>query len=319
MEEIRNLGNRILRKVRIILKSIERSVSGNWIAYNLVVVLLGVFLIPTLFHVEKGFVLVVTIIIYVFLALFDYVKFNVGEEDPKTFLKAERLKNAIFRLFWVLLFVLIGFICVLAISTMIPIQELLSRFIGDAFLLIVLLYVGTWLYSITLYAGDIARSKALLKLQARTRFRIMLDALSNKNQKEIAKSVPLFREGVELSNRFLRKRFDFVIRKQVRFYGYVKLMTCIPNDEITKEIQKGVGKVADELKKEESDPFEIIKGLKETISEPISNRKDMIAEVEIEPRLRKWFLANLPIIVAIVEIISLLIVIFGFVMGRWPI
>jgi len=42
----------------------------------------------------------------------------------------------------------------------------------------------------------------------------------------------------------------------------------------------------------------------------------MIAEVEVDPRLRKWFLANLQVIIVITELISLLTVIFGFVVGR---
>jgi len=294
----------------------DRWVTDNWVAYNLSVILWDVFLIPTLVYLEKGIVSVIAIVVSMFFKVFDDAKFKVGEEDPKTYLKVESLKFSIFHSFWVLFLVLIGIIASVILRDMLSIQHPILYMFENAFLLISALFVGTWFYSSTFLGSDIFRSKTLLKMQARARFRMVLNALSSKKQKEIVESVSLFREGIQISNKFLRQRFDFVIKNPNRFSNYVRLMTLTTNENTNQEIEKGLEKVANELGKKESDPFEIIRGLKEIVSEPISNRKDMIAEVEIEPRFRKWFFANLQIIIAIVEIISLCVVVFSLLMGR---
>ena len=312
----RNPQNRFLRRVVRTLDPIDQLVCDHWVAYNLVIILWSVFLIPILYNFERGIIFYLAFAIFVFLGVFEHSKFKVGEMNPRIFLIAERLRNAVLRSFWVLLFVIMGLFSLIAISGVMPIQGSILKFIDYSSFWIILFWSGTWVFSLTIHFANIPVSSALFKLQARARFRIVLNIMLRANQKEIAKSASLFREGLEVSNKFFRKRFDFVIKEPTKFYNYVKVMTCTANPHAIEEIEKGLKKVTNELKKKETDPLAIIEGLKEVISEPISKRKDAVAEVEVEPRLRKWLLANLQFIVAIVEIISLLIVLFGFVMGR---
>lgn len=99
---------RILLKVKSGLVSMNRWVADNWVAFDSVVILWDVFLIPALLYLEKGIVFVIAIVISMFFRVFDDVEFKVGEDDPQTYLKVERLRFSIFRSFWVLLLVLIG-------------------------------------------------------------------------------------------------------------------------------------------------------------------------------------------------------------------
>jgi hypothetical protein len=308
--------NWILSKVRNTVVSIERSVFDAWLYYNLVTILLGVFIVPLLWSVEKGIIFVIILSMYLFLTMFDYVKFEVGENDPKTFLMIERLRKAIFSSFWILLLVLVGIAGLLTLRDMLHIIAPILNILEDAFHPIGSLWFGTWFCTATFLGNDVFRSNASMKLQARARFRIVLSTLNKKSQKGIAKELPLFREALQISNKFLRSRFDFVIKEPMRFYHYARLMMVSPNDDVIKEIESGLQKVVDELKKREIDPLEILRGLKEIVSEPISDRKFLIAEVEIEPRLRKWFFANLQVITLVVETISLLVVVFTLMMGR---
>jgi len=63
-------------------------------------------------------------------------------------------------------------------------------------------------------------------------------------------------------------------------------------------------------------PFEIIKGLKLMINDPIIKQEDYMNEIEIEPRVRKVFLANLPIIAAVVKILSFILVLIELILPR---
>lgn len=307
--------NRILLRVKNVLDQMNRWVADNWVAFNLFIILWDVFLIPTLIYL-KSIISIIALFISMFFKVFDDVKFKVGEDDPRTYLKVETLRSLILRSFWVLLLVLTGIIASYVIRDVLSIEHSILYMFENAFSWISALLLGTWYYSSTFLGFNIYKSNALLKIEVRARFRMVLNALSSKNQKDIAKSVSLFREGIQISNNFLRRRFDFVIKDPNRFSNYVKLMTLTTDEGIKQEIRKGIEKVTNEIGKKEIDPFEIVRGLKEIISEPISNKKDVIAEVEIEPRFRKWFLANLQIIIMILETLSLAVVVLSLLLGR---
>jgi len=314
--------NRLRLKTKEIFSAIGNWVSQNWLAYNLIEIVYAVLLIPLLFWLSSPFltnlwsvILLLALVLYTFLIIFNYRKFEVAEEDPNTFVNVEKLRNKVVLSYWLLLPMAIGGIFLIVIIDKIGLQESIPTIL-KIYSWVIFIWFGVTFYSTTIGGTDIPQFKKLLRLRVRTRFQIVSDALSDSDFKRVKKKIPLFREAITIYNRYLRKRYDFVIREPNRFYHYVKLMTYAEDDVKINEIKNGLGKLV-MLLKEESKPFELIRILKEMVRQPISDSKDIVAEVEVdEPRIRKWFLANLNVIIAIIEIASLLVVVFGFFAGR---
>jgi hypothetical protein len=253
-------------------------------------------------------------VLYVFLLLFYDAKFYVGEKYPKTFLKIERLKACIFKSFWVLLLAIIGLFGFLLISAFLNFQ-MEEEIIGIVTFWISFLFTGTWFYYVTM-AFYFPRREEFLKLQARVRLFLFLDSLSSKDQRVISKNVPLFREGMQIVNKFFKDYFGFVFKEPNKFYNYIKLMMYSYDETITIEIENGLKVVINELKNKKSDPLKILNGFKSMIAEPTTDRRTLVNEVGGEPSFKKWFLADLRVIVTIIELVSGLVVVIGFLMGR---
>lgn len=253
--------------------------------------------------------------LYVILGFFDFKKFDVGEKNPQVFVRVERIRNGIKKLFWVLFVFIIVTIFLWILLDLMNIHEYYELLNEVSFWLSILWY-GTFFYSITLL-WDFLEIEPFLRLRARARFRIVMDTVSNgkEKEKEILKNLSLFREGVQIVNKLFRKRFDFVVRDPSRFYKHMKFMIHSDGFEAEK-IKNELIKIVSELEKVKPNPSQIVKSLKEIISEPILRQQNMIDEVEFEPRLRKWVLKNLRVLTIIVEIISVVIVVLGFILKR---
>jgi hypothetical protein len=316
MDSLLNYKNSLRPKIRKFFESVEEATLEGWLFYNLTMMMLGILLVPLVFLIDKGLILVSTLIVYFFLGLFSNVEVKVGEKYPTAFLKVEKLKCKISLSFWflfVIMAMLIGFTFLLDLLNTAENVET----VNSVFYWVVLVWTGITFYLTSFSGASIVKSKPLLKLRARVRFQLFLESLSKKNQKKAIKEISLLLEGIKLCNVFLRKNYDLVIKEPQKYYDYAKIMTLSGEESKIEEIKIGLRKLLKILKeKKEATPLEIIGPLKEAMGEPISDSKDIMSEVYVEPRLRKWFLSNLQVIVAIVEITSLLIVIFGFVLGR---
>jgi hypothetical protein len=175
-------------------------------------------------------------------------------------------------------------------------------------------FAGTWFYSITMLFYFPRRDESL-KLQAQTRLIVFSDALTNGNQKEVRANFSLVKRGVNIINKYFRENFGFAMKEPDKYCDYVKLMMYSDDNKIIEEINDGLKIVIEELKKKKSDPLSILKGLKRIKAEQISDKRLLAEEVTTEMSLKRSFLANLSLMVAIVELISGLIVVISFFRG----
>jgi hypothetical protein len=297
-----------------LLRQIEKKVSQKWIAYNLVLMMIGVFLFPALVFTKLWNVFYAMCVVYLILLLPYDTKFVVGENDPATFLRVERLKNSILKLCWLFLASILVLLCLTLILAFFKVEASVSAILGWLALVVAYGFTGTWFYSFTIFVY-FPRRDEFARLQVRVRLSLFLDSLS-KSQKSIAKNIKLYRDGLEMLNKVFRQNFDFVIKEPRRFYDYVKLMTYSLDDVVKKEIQDGLKIVITELKGKDMNPFKILGGLREVIGKSTDDKRILIEETESEFGLHRWFLTNLNVLVGFVELASGLIIVISFLIGR---
>jgi hypothetical protein len=115
----------------------------------------------------------------------------------------------------------------------------------------------------------------------------------------------------------LKDDFSLDLCEPKRFYNKAKLLAL--SSDHKDDLRFGLESLTDLMKKKPEEPIEIVKYLKEMVSEPPSF-SDVCAEVEVEPRLvRKWLSSHteqlgiiVPTVLFIVEIVLTVLHIIPF-------
>jgi preprotein translocase subunit SecG len=329
---MKTLSGKINRKLTEEALEYRNWASENWVSYIFLKNVYFLLFLPSLYLIGQVNVAFVWFIVLMPLSslvffLLDSKRISVVERSPAKFIKAEKVERFFDILFWVLYPLWFIVLIVLANGERIGIaKEVMPSF--QAFLFVLILSWGGLLFNVELNVIESSKFLKLIKerivpkpkrqhlfefypleiMRARARFVVVSDFLSgNPDKKRIGKKFSLFYEGLRIYNNHLKEEFGFVLSGPKRFYCQAKL-AAYSKDNVD-NIKKGLSSLTEMMKSEKSDPFEIIKSLKEMLGESVSF-KDICAEIDADPeRMRKWFSRHSDSTIGIVGIILAVIAI----------
>jgi len=295
-------------------------VSMHWVAYTFVknsyfIFYFALFVyIIDVYNELTSLSFIVLILVALVFFLLDSKKSSVAQENPKAFLKSEKVEVAVERLFY-LLFVLI-FALILSIIGLerIGLSHWIEPFLDFMVMPAIVLMIGTAIpvymkpmeislqnvFNIMLklsFLGFLNKRSFLqfvefavnstLRIKARLYVILETMSLQNPNVKKIDRKLPLFKEGIGIYNNHLRAKFDFILCEPDKFYKYARL--AVHSKETIDDVRKGLNSLIKLMEQEDEDPFEVVKSLRDMMKEP-TTMKSVFNEFDIEPRpFRKWF------------------------------
>lgn len=318
----------IIKKLIKYASKIEELTLKNWLKYvyfrNLIfVVLVPIFALLSNFWLFIGFFIPVPLIIGgIAFLLLDSNRVKIGQQKPNMLIKMEKFEKLFLKLFFVLYAFFILSLYLFLMSQQINIDR---QFSGNLLLLISGMWTG-WLFIFTLNALESTSilfdvMKRLVnkkyhhrliffpssKIRARARFWAVSKILTQdlKKEIEINSKLSLFLEGMKIYNKYISRKFKFVIKDLKKFYCHAKLAIYI--DELRTSLVSNLDSLIELMENEKDDPFEFIKLLKTTSNEP-TDYKSLFKEFEVEPKpIRSWFSKNSDGLSLIFALLSLMV------------
>ena len=324
-KQLEKKGKKIVKRIFGFMDWISR----NWLIYSYVRTGFIIIFFPLLFHLGASaeappfeiyklavFAGLVSTVIF----FLDSKKGSVVGENPYAFVKSEKMKDIVEKLYYILIVLLLSFIFLI-----IPGIEKLGFEDWIKPTIYVMsplwhLFIGTFMYVLIGFFEVVIEKlekppKPFLRpeyfvpptLQARARLVVVLKTLSEKPDiKTINKRLPLFKEAIGIYNNHLRQKFDFVLRRPEKFYRYAKLAAYAQEKMMIDDVMKGLEVFIFLMERKDDDPFEVVKSLKGMIKESVSI-EDVFDEIDVEPkRLQKWFSAHSNSIKGVIALLSLI-------------
>jgi hypothetical protein len=302
----------------------------NWASYTLLRNLFLLFLFPAIYLITQvsvaignpdigWFSLLLFLPIFAFVLL-DSKRVLVVEKSPVEFIKAEKVERNFEILFYIQIPLWLIVLVIYANSERIGISKDVLPSFQTLWVFLVLAWTGSLMSTemslvesstfITVFKKRfVPKSKWHLfefspseNARARARFVVVSNFLSNNpNNNAIGRKFKLFYQGIKIYNDHLKDDFGFVLREPKRLYCQAKLAAYSKDNVVN--IKNGLESLTELMKDENSEPFEIIKSLKEMLNEQASF-KEVCAEIDADPeRIKKWFSVHSDLIIGIVGII----------------
>ena len=238
---------------------------------------------------------------------------SVACENPKAYLKSEKIEVAVERLFF--FFVVLMFVFMISIVTLdrIDLEHWIKPYLEFVITPSIILMAGTAI-AVEMKLAEIAsenlihtlskigflgflRKQSFLQftefavhptLQTRARFCVVLEAICQDSSiRTINRRLSLFKKGISIYNNHIREKFDFILHEPNRFYKYAKL--AAHSKDSIEDVRKGLKALIEQMEKKDDDPFEVIRLLKNMMKESTST-KSVFDEIDVEPKpFRKWF------------------------------
>jgi hypothetical protein len=326
------LRDRLKEKVIEKALNYRNWVSENWVSYTLLKNAFFLLLFPLAYLLGSIpaivgsfstllFLLMVVYSFIIFASFFlDSKRISVAEKRPADFIRAERVERLVAILFYALPLLWLTLLAVFAYRGRIGIPEEIVPFFQTFLTAFILAWAGLFIsleMSILESSKLVYLVKKKLRLRdkrgllefypsenarARARFVVISNFLSsNPDKNAIGSKFRLFYQGVKIYNDHLKDDFGFVLREPKRFYCQAKL-AAYSKDNVG-NIRDGLESLTELMKDENTEPFEIMKSLKEMLNEPASF-KEVCEDIDADPeRIRKWFSVHSDSIIGIAGII----------------
>lgn len=308
------LRNRFLRNVKSTVKRIDNFVVRHWTTYNSFVVIYTVIGIPLLLRFSKiATISYLSLVPFFALSILSAIEtFKVAEKNPYAFIKVEKLKYWVSLSFWFLFISQLVCLGLMMLFAKLNVQEELILKLVDVFSWVVLLFIGVALYSSFFSSFSFAGRKDLFRIMARACFRIVSNALSSGEPQEQKKKLSFFKKGMKNYNEYLKRRFDFVIRRPQRYYNYVKLTVSLELSHRIEHIGECIENLAN-LLRTESDLIILHSSMKTIIGETIQNYEEMTEDFDFEVGIRKWLSSHKDSVTVVIALASLVVTFISFV------
>lgn len=302
------LRSRAIRNIKITIERTKNFVIKHWFAYNLLTIGYLMIGIPVLALGARASseILWAFMVPFIALSIPSILElFEAADVNPSGFIMAEKLKDWINALFWLLFAILFGCLALIWIFAELNVQEELILKAVQVFSWTVLFFLANSSYQ-ALHMGTVLISRALYKTKARVYFRVFSDALSSVNLRDQTKKLSFFRNGMKYYNDYLKRRFGFVVHEPQRYFNYVKLAVVSERRGRIEHIKEWSENLGD-LLRAESNLLSLHSSMKAIVGESVLDSEDMTEDFDFEVGIRKWVSSHKEAIVFAISLGSLIV------------